>query len=77
MKENGLTVWNYFGLSEEGIYGTYQMYCSVFRKKSLWTTEEGQAIQEDYKDFAVLCREKIRKAEAQLEASLAAAIKDN
>lgn len=49
MKENGLTMWNYFGLSEEGVY----------------------------KDFAVLCREKIRKAEAQLEASLAAAIKDN
>ena len=33
--------------------------------------------QEDYKDVVRLCREKIRKAKAQLELKLAATVKDN
>ncbi|KAK4816161.1 hypothetical protein QYF61_011543 [Mycteria americana] len=36
-----------------------------------------QATQEDYKGVARLCREKIRRAKAELELSLAAAVKDN
>jgi len=39
----------------------------------LWST--GQATQEDYKDTARLCREKVRRAKAQLKLSLATAIK--
>ena len=48
------------------------------RKKrvyNLW--KKGQATEEDYKDVARLCREKIRKAKAHLELNLATAIKDN
>jgi len=41
----------------------------------LW--KKGQATQEDYKDIMRLCREKVRRAEAQLELSLATPIKDN
>ncbi|XP_075345906.1 uncharacterized protein LOC142403538 [Mycteria americana] len=37
----------------------------------------GRATQEDYKRVARLCREKTRRAKAELELSLAAAIKDN
>ncbi|KAK4824987.1 hypothetical protein QYF61_022513 [Mycteria americana] len=40
-------------------------------------TFKGQATQEDYKGVARLCREKIRRAKAELELSLAAAVKDN
>ncbi|KAK4810452.1 hypothetical protein QYF61_004232 [Mycteria americana] len=39
--------------------------------------EQGQATQEDYKGVARLCREKIRRAKAELELNLAAAVKDN
>ncbi|KAK4814671.1 hypothetical protein QYF61_024978 [Mycteria americana] len=39
--------------------------------------EKGQATQEDYKGVARLCREKIRRAKAELELNLAAAVKDN
>ncbi|KAK4819351.1 LOW QUALITY PROTEIN: hypothetical protein QYF61_001243 [Mycteria americana] len=49
------------------------------RKKSrvynLW--KKGQATQEDYKGVARLCREKIRRAKAELEFNLSAAVKDN
>ncbi|KAK4819946.1 hypothetical protein QYF61_015846 [Mycteria americana] len=45
------------------------------RVYDLWKKE--QATQEDYKDFVRLCREKIRRAKAQLELNLATAIKDN
>ncbi|KAK4816845.1 hypothetical protein QYF61_023967 [Mycteria americana] len=49
------------------------------RKKSrvydLW--KKGQATQEDYKGVVRLCREKTRKAKAELELNLATAIKDN
>ncbi|KAK4826477.1 hypothetical protein QYF61_009473 [Mycteria americana] len=38
---------------------------------------KGQATQEDYKGVARLCREKIRRAKAELELNLAAAVKDN
>ncbi|KAK4819525.1 hypothetical protein QYF61_006018, partial [Mycteria americana] len=42
---------------------------------SLW--KKGQATQEDYKGVARLCREKIRRAKAELELNLAAAVKGN
>jgi len=41
----------------------------------LW--KNGQSTQEDYKDIMRLCREKVRRAKAQLELSLATAVKDN
>ncbi|KAK4809658.1 hypothetical protein QYF61_002555 [Mycteria americana] len=40
---------------------------------SLW--KKGQASQEDYKGVARLCRENIRRAKAELEVNLAAAVK--
>ncbi|KAK4823640.1 hypothetical protein QYF61_004561 [Mycteria americana] len=53
--------------------------CLELRKNrrvyDLW--KKGQAIQEDYKDVVRLCREKIRRAKAQLELNLATAVKDN
>ncbi|KAK4832459.1 hypothetical protein QYF61_023506 [Mycteria americana] len=45
------------------------------RVYDLW--KKGQASQEDYKGVARLCREKIRRAKAELELNLAAAVKDN
>ena len=42
---------------------------------NLW--KRGWATQEDYKDVARLCRDKIRKAKAHLELNLATAVKDN
>ena len=45
------------------------------RVYDLW--KKGQATQEDYKDVVRLCREKIRRAKAQLELNLATAVKDN
>ncbi|KAK1212035.1 LIN1 transcriptase, partial [Pygoscelis papua] len=45
------------------------------RVYDLW--KKGQATQEDYKDVVRLCREKIRRAKAQLELNLATAAKDN
>ncbi len=45
------------------------------RVYGLW--KKGQATQEDYKDVVRLCREKIRRAKAQLELNLATVIKDN
>ncbi|KAK4819943.1 hypothetical protein QYF61_015843 [Mycteria americana] len=41
----------------------------------LW--KKGQATQEDYKGVARLCKKKIRRAKAELELNLAAAVKDN
>ncbi|KAK4828050.1 hypothetical protein QYF61_023088 [Mycteria americana] len=45
------------------------------RVYDLW--KKGQATQEDYKGVARLCREKIRRAKAELELNLATAVKDN
>jgi len=45
------------------------------RVYDLW--KKGQATQEDYRDVMRLCKEKTRRAEAQLKLSLATAIKDN
>ncbi|KAK4816253.1 hypothetical protein QYF61_013887 [Mycteria americana] len=45
------------------------------RVYDLW--KKGRATQEDYKGVARLCREKIRRAKAELELSLATAVKDN
>ncbi|KAK4814759.1 hypothetical protein QYF61_026736 [Mycteria americana] len=44
------------------------------RVYNLW--KKGQATQEDYKGVARLCREKIRRAKAELELNLATAVKD-
>ncbi|KAK4809102.1 LOW QUALITY PROTEIN: hypothetical protein QYF61_004038 [Mycteria americana] len=45
------------------------------RVYDLW--KKGRASQEDYKGVARLCREKIRRAKAERELNLAAAVKDN
>ncbi|KAK4818945.1 hypothetical protein QYF61_022210 [Mycteria americana] len=45
------------------------------RVYDLW--KKGQTTQEDYKGVARLCRGKIRRAKAELELNLAAAVKDN
>ncbi|KAK4830060.1 hypothetical protein QYF61_008398 [Mycteria americana] len=45
------------------------------RVYDLW--KKGRATQEDYKGVTRLCREKIRRAKAELELNLAAAVKDN
>ena len=45
------------------------------RVYDLW--KKGQATQEDYKDVVRLCREKVRRAKAQLVLNLATAVKNN
>ncbi|XP_066858563.1 LINE-1 reverse transcriptase homolog [Anser cygnoides] len=48
------------------------------RKKKVYNLwKKGRATEEDYKDVARLCREKIRKAKAHLELNLATTVKDN
>ncbi|KAK4807071.1 hypothetical protein QYF61_018412 [Mycteria americana] len=57
---------------------TRELWLELRRKRrvyDLW--KKGQATQEDYKGVARLCREKIRRAKAELELNLAAAVKDN
>ncbi|KAK4820048.1 hypothetical protein QYF61_017894 [Mycteria americana] len=57
---------------------TRELWLELRRKRrvyDLW--KKGRATQEDYKGVVRLCREKIRKAKAELELSLAAAVKDN
>ncbi|KAK4818205.1 hypothetical protein QYF61_008589 [Mycteria americana] len=57
---------------------TRELWLELRKKRrvyDLW--KKGQATQEDYKGVARLCREKIRRAKAELELSLAAAVKDN
>ncbi|KAK4830743.1 hypothetical protein QYF61_013193 [Mycteria americana] len=57
---------------------TRELWLELRRKRrvyDLW--KKGRATQEDYKGVARLCREKTRRAKAELELSLAAAIKDN
>ncbi|KAJ7413047.1 hypothetical protein BTVI_44296 [Pitangus sulphuratus] len=45
------------------------------RVYDLW--KKGQAIQKEYKDVVRSCRDKIRKAKAQLELNLATSLRDN
>ncbi|KAK4808512.1 hypothetical protein QYF61_005829 [Mycteria americana] len=57
---------------------TRELWLELRKKRrvyNLW--KKGQATQEDYKGVARLCREKIRRAKAELELNLAAAVKDN
>ncbi|KAK4826466.1 LOW QUALITY PROTEIN: hypothetical protein QYF61_009193 [Mycteria americana] len=57
---------------------TRELWLELRRKRrvyDLW--KKGWATQEDYKGVARLCREKIRRAKAELELNLAAAVKDN
>ncbi|KAK4829847.1 hypothetical protein QYF61_006857 [Mycteria americana] len=57
---------------------TRELWLELRRKRrvyDLW--KKGQASQEDYKGVARLRREKIRRAKAELELNLAAAVKDN
>ncbi|KAK4826796.1 hypothetical protein QYF61_011604, partial [Mycteria americana] len=60
------------GLAEQKALAGIQEKGRVY---DLW--KKGQATQEDYKDVVRLCREKIRRAKAQLEFNLATAINDN
>ncbi|KAK4810710.1 LOW QUALITY PROTEIN: hypothetical protein QYF61_007684, partial [Mycteria americana] len=56
----------------------HEMIEFLIRKRGVYDLwKKGQATQEDYKGVARLCREKIRRAKAELELNLAAAIKDN
>ncbi|KAK4816377.1 hypothetical protein QYF61_016281 [Mycteria americana] len=57
---------------------TRELWLELRKKRrvyDLW--KKGRATQEDYKGVARLCREKIRRAKAELELSLAAAVRDN
>ncbi|KAK4822216.1 hypothetical protein QYF61_011857 [Mycteria americana] len=57
---------------------TRELWLELRKKRrvyDLW--KKGWATQEDYKGVARLCREKIRRAKAELELNLAAAVKDN
>ncbi|KAK4817407.1 LOW QUALITY PROTEIN: hypothetical protein QYF61_013474 [Mycteria americana] len=57
---------------------TRELWLELRKKRrvyDLW--KKGQATQEDYKGVARLCREKIRRAKAELELNLAATVKDN
>ncbi|KAK4831199.1 hypothetical protein QYF61_016036 [Mycteria americana] len=57
---------------------TRELWLELRKKRrvyDLW--KKGRATEEDYKGVARLCREKIRRAKAELELSLAAAVKDN
>ncbi|KAK4829638.1 hypothetical protein QYF61_005849 [Mycteria americana] len=57
---------------------TRELWLELRKKKrvyGLW--RKGQTSQEDYKGVARLCREKIRRAKAELELNLATVIKDN
>ncbi|KAK4814558.1 hypothetical protein QYF61_023757 [Mycteria americana] len=57
---------------------TRELWLELRKKRrvyDLW--KKGRATQEDYKGVARLCREKIRRAKAELELNLAAAVKDN
>ncbi|KAK4815604.1 LOW QUALITY PROTEIN: hypothetical protein QYF61_004819 [Mycteria americana] len=57
---------------------TRELWLELRRKRrvyDLW--KKGRASQEDYKGVARLCREKIRRAKAELELNLAAAVKDS
>ena len=63
------------GVAEQGALTGTQGKKKKTRFYDLW--KKGQATQEDYKDVVRLCREKIRRAKAQLELNLATALKDN
>ncbi|KFQ26467.1 hypothetical protein N332_01936, partial [Mesitornis unicolor] len=55
-----------------------ELWLELRKKKrvyDLW--KKGQASQEEYRATVRLCREKIRRAKAQLELNLASAAKDN
>ncbi|KAK4832341.1 hypothetical protein QYF61_021870 [Mycteria americana] len=57
---------------------TRELWLELRKKRrvyDLW--KKGRATQEDYKGVARLCREKTRRAKAELELSLAAAVQDN
>ncbi|KAK4823236.1 hypothetical protein QYF61_000096 [Mycteria americana] len=57
---------------------TRELWLELRKKRRVYDHwKKGQATQEDYKGVARLCREKIRRAKAELELSLAAAVKDN
>ncbi|KAK4823954.1 LOW QUALITY PROTEIN: hypothetical protein QYF61_008340 [Mycteria americana] len=57
---------------------TRELWLELRKKRRVYDHwKKGQATQEDYKGVARLCREKIRRAKAELELNLAAAVKDN
>ncbi|KAK4810624.1 hypothetical protein QYF61_007361 [Mycteria americana] len=66
------------GMGKSNHWKERELWLELRRKRrvyNLW--QKGQATQEDYKGVARLCREKIRRAKAKLELSLATAVKDN
>ncbi|KAK4832424.1 hypothetical protein QYF61_023103 [Mycteria americana] len=57
---------------------TRELWLELRKKRRVYNVwKKGQATQEDYKGVARLGREKIRRAKAELERNLAAAVKDN
>ena len=46
-------------------------------KRGYFLWKKGQATQKEYKEAVKMCREKIRKAKAQLELNLSAGVKGN
>jgi len=54
-----------------------ELCVELWKKRTIYVLwKKGQATQEDYKDIVRLYREKVIRAKAQLELSLATAIKD-
>ena len=47
------------------------------KKRTYLLWKKGRATQEKYKEVVKMCREKVRKVEAQLELNLAAGVKWN
>ncbi|XP_072728592.1 cilia- and flagella-associated protein 20 isoform X1 [Ciconia boyciana] len=55
-----------------------ELWLELRKKRRVYDRwKKGQATQEDYKGVARLCRKKIRRAKAELELNLSAAVKDN
>ncbi|KAK4827614.1 LOW QUALITY PROTEIN: hypothetical protein QYF61_019539 [Mycteria americana] len=70
----GLTTWR----GRRPAWLTRELWLKLRKKRKVYDLwKKGRATQEDYKGVARLCREKIRRAKAELELNLAAAVKDN
>ena len=55
-----------------------ELFLRLREKKRIYLLwKKGQATQKEYKEVVKMCREKIRKAKAQLELNLAAGVKGN
>ena len=55
-----------------------ELFLRLQEKKRIYLLwKKGRATQKEYKEVVKMCREKIRKAKAQLELNLAAGVKGN